>query len=434
MNESKVTALKAPKGVAEYTGTDADEFLVVRDALIRAAQLAGYGFIELPVFEDTSLYVRGVGESTDVVGKEMFTFADRAGRSLSLRPEGTAGAIRAIIEHSMDRGPLPVKVSYAGPFFRAERPQLGRYRQFTQVGVEAVGSDAPVLDAEVIAVADAGYRSLGLTGFTLLLNSLGCPTCRVDYRAILHRYWEGVDLDEATRERSALNPLRVLDDKRPELQAVIDAAPLPAEHLCADCQAHFEAVQECLQAMDIGWQLAPRLVRGLDYYTRTTFEFSHPLLGAQSGIGGGGRYDGLVSDLGGAAIGGVGFGLGVDRTLLACRAEGLHLQPTAATQVYGIHLTASAAGTVARLLADLRSAGVVTDMSYDERSLRSSMKAADRSAARFAIIMGERDVAAGSATVRDLVSGAQRNIAVDQVVPTLCAEVMHSDESMEGHQ
>lgn len=434
MNEPKPAALRAPKGVAEYTGVTAAEFFAVRDALAHQALLAGYGHIELPIFEDTALFVRGVGESTDVVGKEMFTFADRAGRSLSLRPEGTAGAIRAIIEHGLDRGPLPVKVSYAGPFFRAERPQLGRYRQFTQVGVEAVGSDDPVLDAEVIAVADAGYRSLGLTDFQLLLNSLGCHACRPGYRASLQAYWDRVDLDEATRARAAMNPLRVLDDKRPELQDVIAAAPLPAEHLCAECQAHFSAVQQCLQALGIHWHLAPRLVRGLDYYTRTTFEFSHPLLGAQSGIGGGGRYDGLIADLGGARIGGVGFGLGVDRTLLACRAEGVLPQPTMPTQVYGIHLTSGAAAPMARLLAQLRSAGIATDMTYGDRSLRSSMKAADRSGARFAIIMGERDLSAGSATVRDLASGAQRDIPVEQVAADLAAELTTSDDSMEGHQ
>lgn len=429
------TALRAPKGVAEYVGEAAAEFIAVRDALLRQAALAGYGQLELPVFEDTALYVRGVGESTDVVGKEMFTFTDRGGRSLTLRPEGTAGAIRAIIEHGMDRGPLPAKVSYAGPFFRAERPQHGRYRQFTQVGIEAVGSDDPALDAEVIDIAHAGYRSLGLQQFRLLLNSLGCHACRPGYRAALLAYWQAVDLDGPTRERAKLNPLRVLDDKRPELQSAIAAAPLPIDHLCTGCRDHLDAVKENLAALGVGWEAAPRLVRGLDYYTRTTFEFSHDLLGAQSGIGGGGRYDGLMAQLGGQDIGGVGFGLGVDRTLLACRAEGLAVPVPPACQVFGIALGAATSTAVVRMLGQLRRAGVSTDMAFDGRSMRAAMKAADRSGARYAIIVGERDLAAGIATVRDLSGGEQRELPLDQVVPALIDDV--TGEFMtttEGHQ
>lgn len=400
---------------------------------MRQAQLAGYAELELPVFEDTALYVRGVGESTDVVGKEMFTFTDRGGRSLTLRPEGTAGAIRAIIEHGLDRGPLPAKVAYAGPFFRAERPQHGRYRQFTQVGVEAVGSDDPAIDAEVIAVADAGYRSLGLQRFRLLLNSLGCHECRPSYRQTLLQYWDTVELDPPTRERAQLNPLRVLDDKREELQDAIAAAPLPVEHLCIACREHLAAVQENLAALGVPWEAAPRLVRGLDYYTRTTFEFSHDLLGAQSGIGGGGRYDGLMAQLGGQDVGGVGFGLGVDRTLLACRAEGVDVPVAVSCQVFGIPLAGSTTAAVVGMLGQLRRAGVSTDMAFDGRSMRAAMKAADRSGARYAIIVGERDFAVGTATVRDLVAGEQRELPLEQVVPSLIQDVQKLVTDTEGH-
>ena len=432
-DSGSLTALRAPKGVAEYVGEDAAAFHAVREALIGQARLAGYAELELPVFEDTALYVRGVGESTDVVGKEMFTFTDRGGRSLTLRPEGTAGAIRAIIEHGLDRGPLPAKVSYAGPFFRAERPQHGRYRQFTQVGVEAVGSDDPALDAEVIAIADAGYRSLGLEQFRLLLNSLGCHQCRPGYRQTLQEYWDTVELDAATRQRAQLNPLRVLDDKREELKAAIAAAPLPVDHLCAGCQEHLAAVQNDLAALGVSWEAAPRLVRGLDYYTRTTFEFSHDLLGAQSGIGGGGRYDGLMAQLGGQDVGGVGFGLGVDRTLLACRAEGVTLEVAPSCQVFGIPLGATTTAAVVGMLGQLRRAGVSTDMAFDGRSMRAAMKAADRSGARYAIIVGERDFAAGTATVRDLSAGEQRELPLDQVVPTLLEDVSRLTTQPEGH-
>jgi len=404
---------RAPKGVAEYAGAEAARFAAVRDALSTPAHLAGYGAIELPIFEDTALFVRGVGESTDVVSKEMFTFTDRGGRSLTLRPEGTAGAIRAIIEHGMDRGQLPVKVLYSGPFFRAERPQAGRYRQFSQVGVEAVGSDDPALDAEVVAIADAGYRGLGLTKFRLLLNSLGCRDCRPAYRALLADYLDGLDLDEPTRERARINPLRVLDDKRPELQQSLAAAPLPAQHLCTACQQHYDDVRDYLRVLGVSWEEAPRLVRGLDYYTRPAFEFSHELLGAQSGIGGGGRYDGLMADLGGAEVGGIGFGLGVDRTLLACAAEGIDPAPQPRCVVYGIALGAAAERVLVGLLGQLRARGIATDMAFGGRGLRGAMKGADRSGARWALIIGERDLAAGRATLRDLGSGAQHEVALE---------------------
>ncbi|MDQ1248059.1 MAG: histidyl-tRNA synthetase [Actinomycetota bacterium] len=406
---------RAPKGVAEYAGAEAAGFEAVLDALADSARRAGYGFLELPIFEDTALFVRGVGESTDVVSKEMFTFADRAGRSLTLRPEGTAGAIRAIIEHSLDKGQLPVKVLYAGPFFRAERPQAGRFRQFSQVGIEAVGSDDPALDAEVISVADDGYRDLGLRDFTLLLNSLGCRTCRPVYRATLAEYLAGFDLDEATRARAESNPLRVLDDKRPELAEMIAAAPTPVEHLCVDCAVHYDQVRHYLRALGVRWTEAPRLVRGLDYYTRTTFEFAHARLGAQSGIGGGGRYDGLMADLGGADVGGIGFGLGVDRTLLACEAEGLTPGTEAGVDVYGIALGENPKSALVALLGALRRAGLRTDMAYGDRGLRGAMKGADRSGAPWVAIIGERDLADDSLTLRDLSSGEQAAVPLADI-------------------
>lgn len=406
---------RAPKGVAEYTGAGAAGFVAVREALMNAARRAGYADIELPIFEDTGLFVRGVGQSTDVVSKEMFTFADRAGRSLTLRPEGTAGAIRAVIEHGLDRGQLPAKVAYAGPFFRAERPQAGRYRQFTQVGIEAVGSDDPALDAEVISVADDGYRTLGLRDYTIDLNSLGCQVCRPRYRAVLAGYLASFNLDEATRERAELNPLRVLDDKRAELADMIASAPLPVDHLCDDCRDHYDEVRRYLSALGVAWREAPRLVRGLDYYTRTTFEFTHARLGAQSGIGGGGRYDGLMADLGGADVGGIGFGLGVDRTLLACQAEGLTPGDEPRVDLYGVALGSGAKSALVALLGQLRRLGVRTDMAYGERGLRGAMKAADRSGAPWAVIIGERDLAAGAVTLRDLQAGDQLPWPVDDI-------------------
>ena len=288
----------APKGIPDYYPPASADFRRVRDTFTDAARRAGYGHIELPIFEDTGLFARGVGESTDVVSKEMYTFEDRGGRSVTLRPEGTAGVVRAVIEHGLDRGQLPVKLCYAGPFFRYERPQAGRYRQLQQVGVEAIGVDDPALDAEVIAIADEGYRRLGLSGFRLEITSLGDDSCRPAYREALQEFLGGLDLDEATRQRAQINPLRVLDDKRPDIREATADAPLMLDYLSDDARGHFESVLSHLRQLGVPYVINPRLVRGLDYYTKTTFEFVHDGLGAQSGIGGGGRYDGLMRQLG----------------------------------------------------------------------------------------------------------------------------------------
>ncbi len=405
-----------PKGIPDYYPPTSRSFVAVRDILLAAATRAGYAPIELPLFEDTALFARGVGESTDVVSKEMYTFADRGGRSVTLRPEGTAGVIRAVIEHGLDRGQLPVKLVYAGPFFRYERPQAGRYRQLQQVGIEAVGSEDPALDAEVISVADDGYRAIGLRDYSLDLTSLGDSTCRPAYREALQDYLAALDLDEATRERARINPLRVLDDKRPELQAALDGAPLMIDALCDDCRTHFDTVRAGLDALGIGYRINPRMVRGLDYYTRTTFEFVHPGLGAQSGIGGGGRYDGLMAELGGQPLPGIGWGLGVARTLLAAQAEGLTFGDQSRCDVYGIPLGAAAAAALVPLAGGLRRAGIRVDLSYGGRALKGAMKAADGSGARVALVLGERDLATGTVMVKQLDSGEQQAVPLTEVV------------------
>lgn len=410
--------IAAPKGVPEYLPPDSAGWLAVRDALAAPARMAGYGYIELPVFEDTSLYVRGVGESTDVVSKEMYTFTDRGDRSLTLRPEGTAGVMRSVIEHRLDRGQLPVKLWYAGPFFRAERPQHGRYRQLQQFGIEAIGSDDPALDAEVIGVADTGFRSLGLSDFELELTSLGCAACRPAYREKLQRFLAGLDLDAETRARAELNPLRVLDDKRPEVVSQLTDAPVMLDHLCAECAEHFAAVRALLGESDTDYRLNPQMVRGLDYYTRTTFEFVHRGLGAQSGIGGGGRYDGLMAELGGQELSGIGFGLGLDRTWLACQAEGLRPGPVTALDVYVIGL-GEAEAAARGLIRDLRAAGIRTDRSFGGRGLKGAMKAADRSGAPWVLVVGERDLAEGVVQVKDMDSGEQTAVPLDDVVTTI---------------
>ncbi|OBG36670.1 histidine--tRNA ligase [Mycobacterium sp. E3198] len=418
-----MTEFSAPKGVPDYLPPDSAQFVAVRDGLLAAARRAGYGDVELPVFEDTALFARGVGESTDVVAKEMYTFADRGDRSVTLRPEGTAGVVRAVIEHGLDRGALPVKLCYAGPFFRYERPQAGRYRQLQQVGVEAIGVDDPALDAEVIAVADAGFRSLGLDGFRLEITSLGDDSCRPQYRELLQEFLFGLDLDEDTRRRAQLNPLRVLDDKRPEVRAMTADAPVLLDHLSDGAKQHFDTVLAHLDALGVPYVINPRMVRGLDYYTKTTFEFVHDGLGAQSGIGGGGRYDGLMRELGGQDLSGIGFGLGVDRTLLALRAEDKSVGETTRCDVFGVPLSEPAKLALAVLAARLRAAGVRVDMAYGDRGLKGAMRAADRSGARIALVAGDRDLETGTVGVKDLGTGDQASVPVDSVVAGVLARL-----------
>lgn len=416
-----VVPFAAPKGIPEYFPPESAGFEYVRNTLQTAADRAGYGLIELPVFEETGLYARGVGESTDVVSKEMYTFADRGDRSVTLRPEGTAGVVRAVIEHGLDRAGLPVKLRYAGPFFRYERPQAGRYRQLQQVGVEAIGVDDPALDAEVIAIADEGFRSLGLTGYRLELTSLGDADCRPAYGELLRDFLAGLDLDEPTRRRAQLNPLRVLDDKRVEVRALVAAAPLLVDHLSPASAAHHVAVKQHLDDLGVAYVENPRMVRGLDYYTKTTFEFVHDGLGAQSGIGGGGRYDGLMAVLGGQPLSGVGYGIGVDRTLLACRVEGVSPWAEARCDVFGVPLGEAARSRLVVIAAGLRRAGVRVDLAYGRRGLKGAMKAADRSGARFALVLGERDLEAGQVGVKDLATGDQAPVPLDGAVDAVVA-------------
>ena len=405
---------KAPKGTYDIVPPRSETWLAVRNALSKSAQLCGYDYIETPIFEDTQLFIRGVGGSTDVVNKEMYTFEDRSGRSLSLRPEGTAGVLRAMLENRLDRGALPAKVWYCGPNFRYEQPQSGRYRQHTQVGVETIGSSDPALDAEIIWMSVYGPREvLGLKQVRLLVNSLGCASCRPSYRTLLTEYLDKLDLDDATRSRAAVNPLRVLDDKREAVQAQLVSAPLIGEHLCNDCRQHHDAVLKYLDIMGVEYELAPKLVRGLDYYVRTTFELVHDGLGAQSAIGGGGRYDGLVENLGGSDLPGIGFGLGVDRTCLAVESEQIDLTSGRRGSVFVIAPSAQSVEIGVRIASELRTDGIQTEIAFDGRSMKSAMKSADRSGATFALILGDDEVARHEVTLKDLQSGDQVSIPLE---------------------
>ena len=400
-----LSKFQAPKGVSEYFPPNSNQFEYVRDQLLRTARLAGYNLIELPVFEDTEVFTRGVGESTDVVSKEMYTFEDRGGRSITLRPEGTAGVMRAVIEHNLDRGQLPVKLFYTGPFFRAERPQAGRYRQFYQVGIEAIGYSDPEIDVEVIAVADSAFKALGLTKYKLNITSLGDTESRQTHRKDLMKYIAGLDLDEATSARAQINPLRLFDDKRTEIKDLMAKAPLLLNYLNKESVQHFEAVKNILNDIGINYQINPYMVRGLDYYTGTTFEFDHEMLGAQSGIGGGGRYDGLMNSLGGSDVSGIGFGLGVDRILMACQAEGSLPDNLNQIELFIAPISHPAKALAFKLLTQLRIAGISCDMAFGDRALKGAMKAADKSGAKYGLVIGDDEIKSGMGQLKLMSSG-----------------------------
>ena len=409
---AKFQPLQAPKGVSEYFPDRSEIFEFVRETLIGSAKGAGYQLIELPVFEDTELFKRGVGESTDVVSKEMYTFEDRGGRSITLRPEGTAGVMRSVIEHNLDRGQLPVKVWYSGAFFRAERPQAGRYRQFYQVGIEAIGLNDPEIDVEVIAVAQRAFTNLGLKNYSLEITSLGDAESRARYTKDLREFISTLNLDEETARRADINPLRVFDDKRDEIKTAMSSAPILLEYLSEESAAHFARVQELLTALGIAYTVNKRMVRGLDYYTGTAFEFVHHGLGAQSGIGGGGRYDGLMAQLGGSELSGIGFGIGVDRCVLACEAEGIALPDSSALDLFIVPISSSAKGGAVLLAERLRSAGLQVDIAYGDRSLKGGMKAADKSRARFSLVLGDDEVASDLASLKNMKTGESRSVTI----------------------
>ena len=409
---------QAPKGVSEYFPPRSSAFAWVRETLQRNIEAAGYQLLELPIFEDTELFSR-IGASTDVVSKEMYTFEDRGGRSITLRPEGTVGALRAIIEHGLDRGSLPAKVFYSGPFFRAERPQKGRYRQFYSIGLEAIGVNDPALDAEVISIADAGFKALGLRNYHLDITSLGDPVSREAHKVDLVKFIATIDLDDESRERAKLNPLRLFDDKREEVRIAMQDAPVLLDYLSIESKLNFEAVQAHLIALGIAFKINPRMVRGLDYYTGTTFEFVHELLGAQSGIGGGGRYDGLMAQIGGQDITGIGFGIGLDRALLALEAEELSIPLTLVSDLFIIPMGEAAKSQALTIAASLRTGGFKVELAFGDRTIKSAMKTADKSGARYSLVLGETELTSGLVEVKEMSSGVVNSVRLDSLAGAL---------------
>ncbi|MFC9396008.1 MULTISPECIES: histidine--tRNA ligase [unclassified Streptomyces] len=419
-----MSTFKAPKGTYDLIPPFSAKYLAVREAISAPLRKSGYGYVETPGFEDVNLFARGVGESTDIVSKEMYAFETKGGDKLALRPEGTASVLRAALEASLHKqGNLPVKLWYSGSYYRYERPQKGRYRHFSQVGAEAIGAEDPALDAELIILADEAYRSLGLRNFRILLNSLGDKECRPVYREALQTFLRGLDLDEETLRRAEINPLRVLDDKRSDVQKQLVDAPLLRDYLCDACKAYHEEVRALITAAGVVFEDDPKLVRGLDYYTRTTFEFVHDGLGSQSAVGGGGRYDGLSEMIGGPALPSVGWALGVDRTVLALEAEGVELDIPATTSVFAVAIGEEARRVLFGKVTELRRAGIAADFSFGGKGLKGSMKDANRSGARLTVVAGERDLAEGVVQLKDMESGEQQAVAVDALVEAVRAKL-----------
>lgn len=411
----KTLAARAPSGTHDVLWPESTRWEALLARFADQVERAGYGLAHTPIFEDVKVFRRGIGEGSDVVGKEMYEFEDRGGRTLALRPEGTAPMVRAFVQH---RPALPWKAWYATPAFRYERPQAGRYRQHHQLGVEALGPSDPDLDVEVIGLADGFFRSLGLERFALRINSMGDDTCRPAYLALLTDYLAARrdQLCDEHRDRLEANPLRALDCKRDACRAATDGAPGFADHLCEPCAVHFARVRGGLGALGVPYELDHRLVRGFDYYTRTTFEFaSEALESAQNGIGGGGRYDGLVEMLGGPPTPGIGFGMGVERILLACDAEGVF--PVDPPQLDAFVVDTAGGDNARDLTAALRRAGLAADRAFDGRSMKAQFKAADKSGAAWVLIVGPDEAAAGTVSLRPLRGeGDQRSLPVDEVV------------------
>ena len=417
---------RTPNGTRDILPPESARWEALLARFAQTVEAAGYGLVISPMFENVEVF-RRVGESTDVVRKEMYEFQDKGGRDLALRPEGTASIARAFVQH---RPPTPWKTWYAAPSFRYEHAQAGRYRQHHQGGIEVLGTEDPDVDVEVISLASSFFQRLGLRLVTLRLNSLGDATCRPVYRAALSAFLAGRADQLCDEHRTGWqdNPLRVLDCKTPECVAATADAPHQLDYLCDDCAAHFARVQAGLVAVGISFVIDPRLVRGLDYYTRTTFEFAgRALESAQNALGGGGRYDGLVEQLGGPPTPGIGFGIGLERTLMACDAEGVLAAAEVAPRL-DVFVVDFAGGDAARDLSfQLRTAGFRTDRAFDGRSARSQLKAADRSGARLAVIIGPEEVEAGRVAIKDLRAGTAqvsvpRSAVVEEIRRRLASE------------
>ncbi|ACL69965.1 histidine--tRNA ligase [Halothermothrix orenii] len=410
--------VKAPRGTNDILPPVSLKWQYIEDTARRIFQMYNYKEIRTPIFEYTELFQRGIGETTDIVEKEMYTFEDKGGRSITLRPEGTASVVRAFLEHKIYGQVQPTKYFYIGPMFRYERPQAGRFRQFHQLGVEAFGSNDPALDAEVIALGLDILKRLGLTDVEVFINSIGCPECRARYSDELKQYLESHQdrLCKDCKARLNKNPLRILDCKNEECSLVIKNAPKILDYLCDNCRVHFEDVQEYLDLLGIKYRVDPTLVRGLDYYTNTAFEIKFKELGAQDAIFGGGRYNGLTEEIGNKSIPGIGFAVGIERLILALDKKGIKLPVNDSIDVYLVTIGERAKRAAFNYTYLLRESGITAEIDYLGRSIKSQMKSADRTGASYTIIIGDSELDSGKATVKNMRTGEQVEIMLANLI------------------
>ncbi len=413
---------KAPRGTSDILPEDQPYYRYIEQKAAYTAQLYGYQPIETPVFEDAGLFIRSVGEETDIVDKEMYVFKDKGGSDLALVPEGTAPVLRAYIEHGMQNLPQPVKLYYFSSLFRYERPQAGRFRQHHQFGAEAIGDDDPALDAELIDMVWNFITGLGMSDIILFINSIGCPRCRPTYLEELKQYYSGKTDKMCTdcKTRLAKNPLRLLDCKKESCTPLVARAPKSSEHLCRECGEHYNSLKKYLDLLAIPYTENPALVRGLDYYTKTVFEIQpQGEKGAQAAIAGGGRYDGLIEVLGGKPTPGIGFGSGMERIVLNLKKQGAAIPPPATQKVFVAYLGSGAKEKTLRITAELRKNGVTAIQSLNDRSMKAQLKQAGKSGAVYAIIIGEDELKSNSAILRDMSQGIQQTLSINEIFTIL---------------
>jgi len=411
---------KAIKGTQDVLPADSHKNQFIERTVLEIAEEFGFKEIRTPVFEHTELFTRSVGDTTDVVQKEMYTFDDKGGRSITLRPEGTAGAARAFLEHGLQNEPMPQKVSYLTSCYRYEKPQAGRLREFHQFGIECYGAESPAADAEVISVANEVFGFLGIDRIRLEINSIGCPKCRKEYQNALKAYFEAKkdELCPTCLERLDRNPMRILDCKSPICHEIAEGAPIILDFLCDDCRDHFEEVKKYLEEMNIPFEINPHIVRGLDYYTRTVFEFITDSLGAQAAVCAGGRYDGLIEEIGGGHVPALGFGMGLERLLLLLQAQGIELPEAKRCDIYIANIGRNASFKAAALATELRQSGMSAQFDVVGRSLKAQMKYADKIKARYTTVLGDDDIAAGVAKVKNMDSGETTELQLEDFADT----------------
>lgn len=416
---------RAIKGTNDVLPEESHKWQFVEKKMLETAALYGFKEIRVPVFEHTEVFLRSVGDTTDVVQKEMYTFDDKGGRSITLRPELTAGVIRSVIENGLVNAALPQKVCYIGGCYRYEKPQAGRLREFHQFGVECIGAAEPNADAEVIALAGSVLNSIGIEKISLEINSIGCPECRKEYHKALKEYFSSKSSELCTTclDRLDRNPMRILDCKSPVCSEIASKAPVVLDYLCDDCKAHFDAVKGYLTAMGIAFKVNPHIVRGLDYYTRTVFEFVSGDIGAQSTVCGGGRYDGLISQMGGPSVPSLGFAMGIERLMLVLKNQGIELPPERKTDIYIAPLGEKAQLKTAQLCADLRRDGFIVETDICGRGLKAQMKYANKIGAKLSLVLGDTEIEQNSAKLKNMENGEEKEVCLDKLSDMLFTEI-----------